>query len=49
MHSLAWLDAFCPPFPGFYLYYPRRARSSPKLEALVDFLRRRHRPPRRRR
>lgn len=33
------LDAFCPPFPGFYLYYPRRARMSPKLRALVEYLR----------
>lgn len=35
------LDAFCPPFPGFFLYYPRRARMSPKLRALVEYLRQR--------
>jgi DNA-binding transcriptional LysR family regulator len=31
------LDAFCTPFPGFYLYYPSRAQLAPKLKALVDF------------
>lgn len=35
------LEPFCPPFPGFYLYYPSRAQLPPKLEALVGFLRRR--------
>ena len=33
------LDAYCPPFPGFYLYYPSRAHVAPKLQALVDWLR----------
>ncbi len=33
------LDPFCPPFPGFFLYYPSRAHLAPKLKALVDFLR----------
>jgi DNA-binding transcriptional LysR family regulator len=33
------LAPFCPPFPGFFLYYPSRARMSPKLRALIEFLR----------
>jgi DNA-binding transcriptional LysR family regulator len=33
------LADFCPPFPGYFLYYPSRAHLSPKLEALVSFLR----------
>jgi len=33
------LDGFCPPFPGFYLYYPSRAQLAPKLKAFVDFFR----------
>ncbi len=32
------LDAFCPPFPGFFLYYPSRAQLAPKLKALIDCL-----------
>jgi DNA-binding transcriptional LysR family regulator len=32
------LDAFCPPFPGLYLYYPSRANLAPKLQVLVAFL-----------
>jgi DNA-binding transcriptional LysR family regulator len=32
------LEGFCPPFPGFHLYYPSRAQLAPKLQALVDFL-----------
>jgi DNA-binding transcriptional LysR family regulator len=32
------LDAFCVPFPGFFLYYPSRAHVAPKLQALVGFL-----------
>ena len=31
------LEGFCPPFPGFYLYYPSRAQLAPKLKAFVDF------------
>jgi len=31
------LEGFCPPFPGFYLYYPSRAQMAPKLKAFVDF------------
>lgn len=33
------LAAFCPPFPGFYLYYPRRRHAPPALRALIDYLR----------
>ena len=29
---------YCPPFPGFYLYYPRRTRVPAKLRAFIDFL-----------
>jgi DNA-binding transcriptional LysR family regulator len=32
------LEAFCPPFPGFFLYYPSRRQVAPKLKSLVDFL-----------
>jgi DNA-binding transcriptional LysR family regulator len=32
------LDAYCPPFPGYFLYYPSRSNVAPKLRALVDFL-----------
>ena len=32
------LDEFCPPFAGFYLYYPSRRNLAPKLRALVDHL-----------
>lgn len=35
------LEAYCPSFPGFYLYYPSRRNMAPKLAALVDHLRRR--------
>lgn len=35
------LDAFCPPFPGYFLYYSSRVQLAPKLRALLDFLRRR--------
>jgi DNA-binding transcriptional LysR family regulator len=37
------LERFCPPFPGFYLYYPKRAHTPLKLKVLVDFLRKRKR------
>ncbi len=40
------LEAFCPAFPGFYLYYPSRAQLAPKLQVLVDFFKTK---PRRRR
>lgn len=32
------LSAWCPPFPGFYLYVPSRAQMPAKLRALIDFL-----------
>ena len=32
---------YCPPFPGFYLYYPRSARLPAKLRALVEFVKKR--------
>jgi DNA-binding transcriptional LysR family regulator len=35
------LEDYCPPFPGFFLYYPSRAGLSPKLRALVEFFRHR--------
>jgi DNA-binding transcriptional LysR family regulator len=43
------LEEFCPPFPGFFLYYPSRAHVAPKLAALVGFLKKhagRRRPDR---
>ncbi|WP_425104050.1 LysR family transcriptional regulator [Ancylobacter sp.] len=33
------LEAYCPPFAGFYLYYPSRRNLAPKLRALIDLLR----------
>ncbi|MGK9165022.1 LysR family transcriptional regulator [Inquilinus limosus] len=35
------LEAWTPPFPGFYLYYPSRRQMPPPLRAFVDFLQRR--------
>jgi len=35
------LDAYCPPFPGYFLYYPSRSNVAPKLQVLVDFLKKR--------
>ena len=32
------LNAWCPPFPGFYLYVPSRAQMAAKMRALIDFL-----------
>lgn len=45
------LEKFCPPFPGFFLHYPYPSGGAapPKLKALVEFLRKRIRPPKRRR
>ncbi|WP_262297888.1 LysR family transcriptional regulator [Microvirga sesbaniae] len=37
------LEAFCPPFPGFYLYYPHRRNLPLKLRVLVDYLRKQRR------
>ncbi|RWH72889.1 LysR family transcriptional regulator [Mesorhizobium sp.] len=36
---IAMLEDFCPPFPGFYLYFPDRRNLAPKLRALVDHAR----------
>ncbi len=33
------LEEFCPPFPGFYLYFPNRRNLPLKLRVLVDHLR----------
>jgi DNA-binding transcriptional LysR family regulator len=35
------LDDWCPPFPGYHLYYPSRRQSSPAFALLVDALRHR--------
>jgi DNA-binding transcriptional LysR family regulator len=35
------LDAYCPPFPGLFLYYPSRVHLAPKLQVLVAFLKQR--------
>jgi DNA-binding transcriptional LysR family regulator len=32
------LEEYCPPFPGYYLYYPQRRQASPALGALIDYL-----------
>ncbi len=34
------LEEYSPPFPGFYLHYPKRRHTSPALKALVEYLRR---------
>jgi len=33
------LEDWCPPFPGFFLYYPSRRKQPAALAALVDTLR----------
>ena len=33
------LEDWCPPFPGYHLYYPSRRQSSPAFALLVDALR----------
>lgn len=33
------LEHWCPPFPGYHLYYPGRRHSSPAVALLVDALR----------
>ena len=35
---VAVLEDWCPPFPGFYLYYPSRAQMPLKLRVFIDFL-----------
>lgn len=34
------LEDYCPYFPGFYLYYPSRRNTAPKLRALIDHVKR---------
>jgi DNA-binding transcriptional LysR family regulator len=34
------LEEFSPPFPGWFLYYPKQRYAAPAIRALVDFLRR---------
>ncbi|MEC4589819.1 MULTISPECIES: LysR family transcriptional regulator [Nitrospirillum] len=34
------LQEYSPPFPGWYLYYPKQRHTPPAVRALVDFLRR---------
>jgi DNA-binding transcriptional LysR family regulator len=33
------LEDWCPPFDGYFLYYPGRRHQAPALQALVDALR----------
>jgi DNA-binding transcriptional LysR family regulator len=33
------LEQYCPPFPGYFIYYPSRVHMAPKLKAFVDFMR----------
>jgi DNA-binding transcriptional LysR family regulator len=33
------LDDWCPPFPGYHLYYPSRRQPSPAFSRVVDALR----------
>lgn len=33
------LEDWCPPFPGFFLYYPGRRQASPALAAFIDAIR----------
>ena len=33
------LKEFCPPFPGYYLYYPSRRQHTPAFELIIDALR----------
>ena len=41
------LGDWCPPFPGFYLYYPGRRQVSPALAAFIDAIRVKGSPKRR--
>ena len=38
------LEDFSPPFPGFYLYFPRQRQRSAVLQALIDHVRPEVRP-----
>ena len=33
------LDDWCPPFAGYFLYYPSRRQQPPALSALIETLR----------
>jgi DNA-binding transcriptional LysR family regulator len=33
------LEDWCPPFPGYFLYYPSRRQQSAALSALLEALR----------
>jgi len=33
------LEGWCPPFPGYHLYYPSRRHPSPAFALLVEALR----------
>jgi DNA-binding transcriptional LysR family regulator len=33
------LESWCPPFPGYHLYYPSRRHQSPAFTLLVEALR----------
>ena len=37
------LADWCPPFPGYYLYYPSRRQLSPAMSVLIEALRSRSR------
>ena len=38
------LEAFCPSFPGFFLYFPSRRNLAPKLRALIEHVKAARRP-----
>jgi DNA-binding transcriptional LysR family regulator len=38
-HLKPVLQDWCPPFPGYHLYYPSRRQSAPAFALLVDALR----------
>jgi len=38
---VAVMQDWCPPFPGFHIYYPSRRQMRPALRAFVDFFRHR--------
>jgi DNA-binding transcriptional LysR family regulator len=42
------LEDWCPPFPGFFLYYPGRRQVSPALAAFIDAIRLPHKARKRR-
>lgn len=33
------LEDWCPPFAGYFLYYPSRRQQAPALSALIEMLR----------